>query len=119
MLAPSRKLKLEWACSSAYGTVPTRAPCRPPAAAPSGGTYAARFCDHAGLSPPSASTGGADPGRVRSLSPRSNSDHGIGGFDQPISPARPAQPTQSYRASAHQPPESSTSSHAHPVESTA
>jgi len=51
-----------------------------------GGTYGPRLCDHAGLSPPSAPAGGP-PGRRRSLSSRSISDHGTEGLSKPISPS--------------------------------
>jgi hypothetical protein len=47
------------------------------------GTYGMRLFDQAGLSPPSAPTGGA-PGRRPFESARSNSDQEIGGLLYPI-----------------------------------
>src|SRR5256885_16253171 len=71
--APSRKLKLEWQCSSAYGTDP-RTRC-------TAGTYGWRLRDHAGLSPPLA-YGGRFVGRP-SLRRRSSSFQGIAGLLKP------------------------------------
>src|SRR5829696_5301865 len=75
-LAPSRKLKLEWQCSSANGTR------SPPGAGGRSATTGARCRDQAGLSPPSP---GCAPSGRRPDSARSSSAHGIGGLSQPIS----------------------------------
>ncbi len=74
--APSRKLKLEWQWSSAYGTTLCR---RRPALRSAGGRYGARLYDQAGLSPPSPSDGKGRV-RVRPDSAPSKSFHGTGGF---------------------------------------
>src|SRR3954452_2782967 len=83
--APSRNEKLEWQCSSAYGTEPLRRSTV--------GTNGWRLRDHAGLSPPSAS-GGTFVGRpslfrgtgftTPSLNRRSSSFHGIAGLLNPM-----------------------------------
>ena len=78
-LAPSRKLKLEWQCSSAYGT---RGPGgRGQGRRPGSGS---RLRDQAGLSPPSAS---GPPVRLepeRPESAASSSDHGTSGLLHPM-----------------------------------
>src|SRR5581483_2861588 len=71
---PSRKLKFEWQCSSAYGTEPLRR-C-------TWDSNGWRLRDHAGLSPPFAEGGTFEgrPATRRSESRRSISDQGITGL---------------------------------------
>src|SRR3954471_12453285 len=67
--APSRKLKLEWQCSSAYGTLPRRR-CRSGSSGNGGGWYGWRLRELG-----------------RSDSRRSSSHHGIDGLLNPLAQA--------------------------------
>src|SRR5262245_9954406 len=79
--APSRKLKFEWQCSSAYDTRPRSVAAGGGSVSWDGGSYGRRLRDQAGLSPPSPPGGwlGSRPSDSRA----SSSAHGTFGLLHP------------------------------------